>query len=123
MKIRVGFVSNSSSSSFILACNYNDDLNDVKIELKRTVNLNPYVEKIYDKLNLEECGEIIERYRLDTAQANQLLQNISMGKKIVIGSVSTDDSMDADSMMIFFSQKESYDEYTDIIVECEEPWS
>ena len=121
MKIRVGFVSNSSSSSFILACNYNDDLNDVKIELKRTINLNPYVEKIYDKLNLEECGEIIERYRLDTAQANQLLQSLSVGKKIIIGSVSTDESMDIDSMMIFFSQKDSYDAYTDLIMECEEP--
>jgi hypothetical protein len=31
--------------------------------------------------------------------------------------------MDADSMMIFFSQKDSYDEYNDLILECEEPWS
>lgn len=120
MKIRHGFVSNSSSSSFILACNYNDDLNAVKIELKRTVNLNQYVEKVYDKLNLEEFGEIIERYRLDTSQANQLLQSLSVGKKIIIGSVSTDENMDIDSMMIFFSQKDSYDEYTDLIMECEE---
>jgi hypothetical protein len=122
MKIRNGFVSNSSSSSFIIAFDPKDrqDFKDVKIKLKRKVNLNPYIEKTYVNPKLEDCKEIAETYGLDERQTETLLMNILLGKTIVIGSVSTED-MDLDSIMLFYSKNDSYNESTNLILECEEP--
>lgn len=92
MKIRNGFVSNSSSSSFIIVA---DSKKKLKITLTIEVDFNKFVDKVFNKkedfikylkedYGLEE-DEIMERKRYVKA-----LKAIEKGETIYIGQVASD---------------------------------
>jgi len=60
MKIRKGFVSNSSSSSFILCLSPDVDLKKVKVRLERTIDISKLVEKEYSLRNIKEFKQDVE---------------------------------------------------------------
>ena len=83
MKIREGFVSNSSSSSFVVAVS--KDQIDIPIIIK--ANLNDFVEKTIS--TPEELREYFEDYDDDELDDNydykEALRSINSGKHILVG--------------------------------------
>jgi len=79
MKIREGFVTNSSSSSFVIVLQNNDSKNTVKTE-KELIAL--FTER-YDADFLEEpyCKRLFDKY----------VDLIRSGKQLYFGSISNDD--------------------------------
>ena len=92
MKIRNGFVSNSSSSSFVVALdNLNDAENPITISLEMKINLSDYGEIIKDKsafVNwLEEQG-YTNKYPYH--KEKDIFNALDNGKIVIIGSFAND---------------------------------
>lgn len=122
MKIRNGMVSNSSSSSFILALDENADLKDVVITIKTKVNLNHYLDKKLKNISLDEAEELANQYYLDDKQKECLMQNIIHGKTIAVLSVGTDCDLDLEDYAVYYASSESYPKNITLIKECEDLW-
>ena len=93
MKIRNGFVSNSSSSSFVVALgNLEDATNTITISLEIKVNLSDYGKIIENKVEFSEWlkdegyNEEYPHYK-----AKEILRALNQGKTIIVGSFSDDD--------------------------------
>jgi hypothetical protein len=110
MKARVGFVSNSSSSSFVVACPAElDGKFTVKVEidlkkyckydkvLKTMDDLNDYIEDYYgfeiEEFLTEESEENVKKY-------NRLKAAIESGMDVYIGWASHNDSYDPVELLI-----------------------
>ena len=93
MKIRNGFVSNSSSSSFVVALdNFEDATNTITVSLEMKVNLSDYGEIIRNKeefnkwLKYEGYTDEYEHHK-----NKEILNALGQGKIVVIGHFSDDD--------------------------------
>lgn len=89
MKIRNGFVSNSSSSSFIVAV---DKGQRGKFTLTLEVDLEKYLERRLS--SLEDLGKYIKEYGLDEEwnkeNYEQIKSEIEKGRDILVGSFASD---------------------------------
>ena len=94
MKIRSGFVSNSSSSSFIVAIP--KDSKKVHITVNTTVDLLDHVEEVL-KTKKEVIRYFTNVYGLDNCSEEWLekcFQAIKEGQEILVGSVSDENELD-----------------------------
>lgn len=119
MKIRKGFVSNSSSSSFIIVCNSEKEL---KLILSKYEEFKEFYKKIIDYDDIEEnlLCEVDERYLKDffvdyykysdqkitnnmlESIINNFINEIKEGKKLLITTVSDETNFKEYKMMNMF---------------------
>ncbi len=103
MKVRTGFVSNSSSSSFIIAVkdesvptkiNIEADLKDLDTEIFNTVE--EYIEHF-----AEEWGQSVDEFIKEEETFMQVKRLFKEGKIIIKGNVSSDDCENPISMYLY----------------------
>jgi hypothetical protein len=97
MKCRNGFVSNSSSSSFIVASNPKK----TKFKILVEVDLNEYVDNTITTMEeLDAHKKKEEEYgEFDEAQYKKCAKAIKAGKTVFFGSFSTDDGDDTSALL------------------------
>lgn len=83
MKVRNGFVTNSSSSSFIVSLPLSAN---VKFDIKDETSLRKYIEEYYG----DDFDEIMQG-KYPQKRYRKLKQILDSGKGIVMGSISNDD--------------------------------
>jgi len=87
MKIRSGFVSNSSSASFILSLDKGVDIKKIKTTLTVNLDINKCDNRKYK--NIEEFKKDVEsgKFPVDDEEFEKCIKALEDGKTIVVGFV------------------------------------
>ena len=97
MKLKMGFITNSSSTSFILVCDdsFSIDMLSKAMGIERDSPLYIMVEKLYKKITdeAEKVQQVSEFDHIKISKCNldKINNFISRGKKIYMGSIRSED--------------------------------
>jgi FMN phosphatase YigB (HAD superfamily) len=120
VKLRQGFVSNSSSSSFILAVDTNKksailrtkvDFDDIGVRI-RTVE--EYIKYMLEDYRCESIEELLHDYDYLAREYNAAINALRAGKHIIVGSVSNAPDTDAELENYFY--RNGFSEMEDVTV-------
>lgn len=90
MKVRKGFVSNSSSSSFVIAVDSEEDIKNLKITVE--VDLTNYIDDYPSGIlkTKEDVMKYAEENYLSEKDVKEMLDVIKRGKVVIAGSFASD---------------------------------